>query len=203
VSWTGGAAGGGSSASSAKVDGSAQPSDHGWLAWNMPPQVAEMSSSTTNAAGNQVQWLCKISTPVTLSVSNIVVYLATLGGVAVANQNWAGLIASDGTRLGVSAEQSAQWGSGGSLGLKTIPLASGPFSTAGYSFVWVCLLANAATTTPGFFRVSTVANSYHNMGLTTANFAACTNGSSKTTIDSPIVPASNVSVGTAFWCALS
>src|SRR5256885_720983 len=86
------------------------------------------------------------------TVTNIMCGLQALGTTLTAGQCFAGVYDQNGSQIGITADQAANWQTPSVVGLKTIPLAGGPF-TGSWPFVYVAILANG-TTGPAFSRGS-------------------------------------------------
>jgi len=127
--------------------GAPQPSDAKLLAWNFPPEFN--SSSVANAVVSGTLLMVKILIPGAIAgVKNVCLHLSTSGATLTSNQNFVALYASDGSQLGVSADQTAVFTA--AAGMKTIPV-SGPGVTVNPPFCLVVVLYNG-TTGPGWAR---------------------------------------------------
>jgi hypothetical protein len=175
--------------------------DAGYLAWNFDVG-ASLASGAGQALGNSVITLNRVNLRTAASVTNVVVYLGTLGSGLTSGQNFAGLYNSSGTLIGTSADQTTTWNTGGSGGLKTIPLTGGPFACPA-GFYWVALLSNESAGTPAAFgRAGNLSSTLQNAGLSAATLRWCTNGTG-TSLPSTITPSSNSANSSAYWAALS
>ena len=142
------------------------------------------------------------------SITNVVVYLGTLGSSLTTGQCFAGLYAGTtagaytaGQLIGTSADQTAIWNTGGATGVKTIALAGGPFMVPA-GFVWVALLFNG-TTGPSFGKAQNFATATANAGTAAATARWATNGTGQTSLPGPITPSSNGLAQVTYWAALS
>lgn len=168
------------------------PSDSGLLAANFDP--AAMAGSTALGANGTV-YAMKLWTPAQISVTNIVMHVNTAGASLTSGQNFAGLFDSSKGLVDTSADQSTSWTS---TGLKTMPLASGPFNiSAGYFYVAV--FANG-TTRPAFSRGSNIA--VINGALSAANARWASSSTGRTT-SFPATLGSFTAASNAYWCGVS
>lgn len=171
------------------------PSDHGILAWAFPPEVAA-SQVAPIAAGRLTLTLIKL--PVEVTVTNVILGVATAGGTLTANQCLAGLF-QNGNLIGSSADQSTNWTS---VGVQIMALTGGPFVLdAGEAYVgWYY----QGTTAPKFACGPTGnwASGVINIGITStaARFGIANTGLTTA------LPGSIGTISTstaAFWAALS
>lgn len=149
------------------------PSDYGWEGWTIPPAVATSSSNLVNG----VIHLAKIKFPKTETINTIPLQIATAG--AGLSNCYVALFNAAGTRLGVSADQSAAWQSGGS---KQVALTAGAAVTKGYGYV--ALLQGGSTTAAAVSRGST--SGAVNNGLSAPNLMVTSFGTGQTSIPSSI-----------------
>src|SRR5256885_6584775 len=84
------------------------------------------------------------------TVTNIMCGLQALGTTLTAGQCFAGVYDQNGSQIGITADQAANWQTPSVVGLKTIPLAGGPF-TGSWPFVDVGKLGKRETG-PAFSR---------------------------------------------------
>jgi hypothetical protein len=119
-----------------------EASDNGsLLAASMDPRLA--SFTTAALASGTENWV-KIPIPASISVTNIIIVVQTAGNTLTASQCFAGLYSISGTtasQLGITADQSGVWNS---TGLKTMALASGPFTVTG-PYCYAMILSNGTT----------------------------------------------------------
>lgn len=179
------------------------PADFGFLAWNYDVGTAASNSGPTTNVIN----LIRVNVRQAISVTNVVLAIATAGSGLTSGQNFAGLYAGQtagpytaGQLIGTSVDQTAAWGS---AGLKTVALASGPFAIPANTFVWVGIVSNTGTSTPAFYRVVNSTASALNGGLAVAASRWATNGTATTALPASVTPASNTQVGIGFWAGLS
>jgi hypothetical protein len=170
------------------------PADAGFLAWTYDPG-AGATGTFTMVSGTV--YLYRINVRASLTCTNVLVIIGTAGSGLTSNQNFAGLYRSDGTRVGITADQTTPWAT---AGLQTMALAGGPFAlTAG--FYWVAMMS-VGTTPPivlsasGTFRAS-------NAGTAVSVARYATNGTGQTALPASITPGSNSLLSPAVWAALS
>lgn len=189
---------GGSLSGSLAVAGNAlgmdTPAIHRSAAWCYDPALAVNSTQLT--AG--VLYLTRVDIAANIAATKLYWWVANTGSGATTNQNWAGLYDSAGTLL-ASANVDASFSS---ATLKTTTITATAL-TAG-QFYWVALLFNASVT-PTLTRASgwTGVDTAANLGLAAAEYRFAKNGTGRTVLPSPLVPASNI--GTDFagpWVAV-
>jgi hypothetical protein len=109
-----------------------------------------------------------------------------------------------GNKIGASADQSANWTS---TGLKTMALASGPF-TGTWPFVYVHIITNG-TTNPIFSKSAGGGGAgplIANLGSSGAAIPFATNGTGLTAVPASLTYSSNspsASTPQSIWCGLS
>lgn len=167
---------------------------HGLAAWCYDPALAVNSTEVSGG----VLYLVRVNIAVNVSVTKIYWWVGNTGSGAVSGQNFAALYASDGTLMASAGVDSSL----SPAGLKTATISSQAL-TAG-SFYWVGLLFNASVP-PTLTRGSgwTGVEGAANIGLTAATMRFAKNGTGRTTLPSPLVPAINT--GTDFagpWVAI-
>jgi len=136
-----------------------------------------------------------------LIVTNIVMGLGIAGAALTAGQNFAGLYDASGNQIGVTADQSAVWTA---TGIKTMPLAGGPFAV-NQPFVYAVLVSNG-TTIPAFTRAAgaNVGAGMPNIGTAGSNAPCAINGSGATALPSSLNYANNTPANGQFlWVGLS
>lgn len=167
----------------------------GFLAMTFDPALTQGSISLTSGTVS----MARIDLPAAATVNTITVGSTTAGSGLVAGQSFAGLYDSAGTRVAVSADQSASWAS---TGEKNVALTA-PYAAAAGTY-YVGLLCNG-TTPISFVRGSTGAPiaSLVNHGLTAATARWATGPTSQTTLPASITMASRTLSPTAYFVALS
>lgn len=170
------------------------PDDHNLITWTMDPALTQAGTILTSG----VLYLARMKLPEASTVTNIIASVTTGGASLTASQNFAALYTSTGTRIAITADQSASWTGSGA---KTMALAGGPYTLSAGTY-YGALLANG-TTPPTFLRAHGVSTSTLNIGLTAAAGRSLTSGTSQTS------PPASVTLGSAsldfkaWWLALS
>lgn len=167
--------------------------DQGGVAWNYPPGVNMVATALTSGTVNMAKiWVRQDST-----ITNVIVGIGTVGAALVAGQNFAGLYDSLGTRLGVTADQTANWGTtGGKIMALTAPVAVTPGA------YYVAVLSNAGTT-PAFARGSALVSSIANFNTTATDGVWTTGPAAQTSLPVSITMAARTLTGNALWVAVS
>lgn len=171
--------------------------DHNLLAWTWDPSTNLASSTIT--AGTVAMSKVWLRQPAT--VTNVIFGLAAFGATLTAGQNFAGLYNAAGTRVGVTADQTAAW-TAGTLGAQEVALTA-PFAAPAGAY-YVAFLFNG-TTSPGFARGSAAASgpSTVNLKLTAADARYANGPAAQTSLPASITMASRTPTAPAFWVALS
>jgi hypothetical protein len=181
------------------------PSDSGQIAWAFDPG-SQLNGGFASASGTI--YLIRINFRAPASVTNVVLFLQTVGATLTAGDSFAGLYAGQtagaytaGQRIGTSADQATSWSTGGNANsYLTVPLTGGPFSVpAGFCWAAVC---STGTTPPTWGRGPNFNATAANSGLTVSGARWATNGSG-TSLPSSITPASNVFLQQAVWAGVS
>ena len=175
------------------------PVDAGYLAWNFDPVMINSSTAVTPTG---TIWLHRVTLRRAATVTNVLLFLGTLGSGLTSSQNFAGLYNSAGTLIGTSADQTTTWNTGGSTGLKTIALSGGPYALQA-GIYWVAVLSNFSTTGPAFGRAVGSSGAYINAGTSAATVRWGSNGTG-TSLPGSITPGSNsTSPSVPYWAAVS
>lgn len=171
------------------------PSDQNLIAWTFDPATCAGNSAPTLGT----VYFSAVILRTAKTITNVILSLAVVGTTLTSGENFAGLYDSTGVQRGVTADQTAAWGS---IGAKTMALTS-PYAAAAGVY-WIAFVANAAAA-PQFARASAVASggSTSNAGLTAATARYVTNGTGATTLPGSITPSSNVTSSPAWWGAVS
>ena len=167
--------------------------DQNLITWNFPPGTNMVATTITSGTVN----MSKIWIRQNLTVTNMVAGIGTVGAALVAGQNFAGLYDSTGTRIGVTADQTAAWGTtGGKVMALTAPVAvtPGPY--------YVAILSNAGTT-PAFARGSALVASIANINTTAVDGVWTTGPAGQTSLPASITMASRTLTGNAMWVGAS
>ena len=173
------------------------PADIGVQLATQDPAVYD---STQILTGGSV-YLAKMQVRTAVTASKVC-WIVTTGGnnTGGSTGTFTGLYSSAGTLLSGSADVAASLTG---TGLVQLSLTTPKSLTAG-TFVWVALMANLGTTQPVLAAAAAVDTAALNAGLTAATFRAAVNGTARTTLPSPITPASNSATGAyGFWAGLA
>lgn len=171
------------------------PTDHTFLTWNADIYTAASSVAMPTAGRLE---LVRLRLPVAASVTNVCLAMGSAGNTLTGGQCFAGLWSAAGARIGVTADQAANWGSG--LGVKAMPLVSGPFACAPgdyYMGFWY-----NGTTGPGWIRWSGLGGAYFNYGLSSPNLRLATADTGLTT-SAPVTLGAQSAAPITWWAALS
>lgn len=169
--------------------------DHGAIAWTFDP--ASNSGSTGLTSGVPFMSKVWVREPVTLSTVGI--SITTGGSTLTAGQNFAGIYNAAGTRIAVSADQTAAFAGTGYLAIAmTAPVAVTPGA------YYLTLLSNG-TTPPTLARGAVAGSgaSTINFGLTTATARYATGPAAQTTLPVSITMASRTQSATSMWSVVS
>jgi hypothetical protein len=169
------------------------PTDHGLISWNYDVSLGNAASAPLATAGTL--YTQKLHVPVASSVTNILCYVATVGGTLTSGQCFAALY-QGGNLIGQTADQSVAWTS---TGAKTMALVGGPFNVAAGD-VQVVFWFNG-TTGPALYRTAGNAT-FMNFGLSAANSRWGTADTGKTTT-APGTLATIAQAGVAYWAGIS
>lgn len=171
------------------------PADQNLIAWSMDP----FNNSVAQVLTSGLLEMVRVHIPEDTTVTNIILGITTAGSGLTAGQNFAGLYDSAGTRLGVSADQTAAWGTSG---VKTTALTAPVAVSAG--FYDVAFVSNG-TTPPQMPRGSSlgIGADLVNVGLTAATARLTTAGAAVTALPASVVMASRTLAARSWWVALS
>jgi hypothetical protein len=176
------------------------PLDSGYLAWNFDPAV-EIGGGTLMGTTGQVQ-LLRINVRRGITVTNVAVFLTALGVTLTSGQNFLALYGSaGGAAIGVTADQTTNWNSGGTNRFVPAALVGGPYALAA-GFYWVGILSNWSGTAPSFGRAQTLNATLMNLGTAVSAARVGHYAAPNTTMPS-ITPASIVLDSNYFWVGLS
>lgn len=167
--------------------------DHDLITWQFDPASNMVGTALTSGTVN----MSKLWIRQSVTITNVCVSISTVGAALVAGQNFGGLYDSTGTRLGVTADQTAAWGTAGFKEMAlTVPQAVAPGA------YYVAIVSNAGTT-PSFCRGSAITASVPNAKLTATNGRFTTGPAAQTTLPASIVMASRTLTANALWVAVS
>lgn len=165
----------------------------GLLGWSFDNACATSSGIVANVG---LIYVAKIQVPVTITVSNIIVRVETIGSVLTSGQNLVGAYDSAGNLLATSADQTTAWGT---TGVKTAAVT--PFTVTGgpTTYIYGALLANGSTG-PQFQRPATN-DSSSGMSGAALRFARTT-APGATSLTNPITPSGLASTNN-YWFGVS
>jgi len=169
--------------------------DTGVLAWTYDP--AETAGTTSPASGT-IQ-LARINVRAAISVTNVTVICAAGGTTLTAGQNFVGLFNSAGNQVGISADQSAAWASGGT---KTAALVGGPFTLA--PGIYYVAILSVGVVAPTFFRLQNVSAVIANARLGTGGtWRSSTNGAGATALPGSFVYSAGATAQNLYYADLT
>lgn len=186
------------------------PADLGWLEWNYDGALLVGSAATALPSAAGTPFLIRVNIRQARKITSLIYYLGTLGTLLTAGENFAGLYAGQagggftaGQLIGTTADQTATWDTGGTIGETPQPLAGGPF-TVPAGFVWVALMWNGTGVAPSFGKAQNFSATTSNAGT---GVAACRWGISSsagnTSLPASIVPGGNSLSGMSVFAAVS
>lgn len=168
--------------------------DQDFIQWQFDPGTNMVGTAITSGTVNWSKlWIRQPAT-----ITNVCVSISAIGASLVAGQNFAGLYDAAGTRVGVTADQTAAWGS---AGFKEMALTA-PFVVAAPAYYYVAIVSNAATT-PAFARGSALTASIPNAKLTTTNGRFLTGPAAQTSLPASVVMSTRTLTANALWSAVS
>lgn len=159
------------------------PADTGVLAWTSDPANLLAAAGTLTAGKVYLTafWVRKTTTISNMSLAN------TNSPALTSGQNFAAIFNSSGTQMGVTADQTTAWTTGGTA---TVTMALTASFSASPGMYWTALLANG-TTTPNF-RGASGGISLIQIGQSAATSRAGLFSSGLTAMPASITPASIV-----------
>lgn len=167
------------------------PSDQGLQAWTFDPGVAQNNVVLTPGTVNMAKVFLNAG-----SVTAVGFLLSVVGVTLTAGQNFVGIYDGTGTRLGVSADQTASWGT---LGYKQATLVS-PAVIPSAGFYYLAVLCNAAT------GISVIRGSnpsggsgFVNFNLTNATARFANGPTAQTSLPASVTMASRTPASPAYW----
>jgi hypothetical protein len=171
----------------------ARAQDQGMIAWQFDHATNMVATAVTSGT---IQW-SKLYLRQPATITSVSVHIGTVGAALVAGQNFGALYDSAGIRLGVTADQTANWGT---VGYKEMALTAPVPVTAGYYYV--AILSNAGTT-PAFARGSALTSSIVNANLTATTARFATGPAAQTSMPPAVALGSRTLTGNALWTAVS
>jgi len=171
------------------------PTDHGALAWTADPYGNSGSTGLTSG----LPFMSKVWIREPSTLSNVMMSITTAGSGLTAAQNFVGIYNAAGTRIAVSADQTAAFGG---TGLVTAAMTAPVAVTPGpYYLTFLCngttppILARGAVAGSG---ASTV-----NFGLTAATGRYATGPAAQTSLPASITMASRTLSAICMWAVVS
>ncbi|MET9385302.1 hypothetical protein ABZY09_30580 [Streptomyces sp. NPDC002928] len=176
--------------------GETRASDMGLLLWTGDPAYATATTTLTSGTVYTV----KLNVRQAMTATNLIYSVFTAGSTLTSGQNFVGLYDSSGNRVAVSADQTSNWGS---LGTMVTPFTAPVALTPGaYFAAWLSNGTTPITLTRGTGLQSAMVN----VNQTAATYRYTTGGtgwSSLTALPAPGVMANRSIGGFTFWCAIS
>lgn len=168
---------------------------YGFLAMTYDPASAPAGSALTSGTVH----MSRVDLPAPATISTITTTVVTAGGTLTAGQNFAGLYDASGTRVGVTADQSAAWTSIGEKNMAlTVPYA------AAIGTYYVAYLSNGTTPIAPLRGTSGAAvTNLINHGMTMATARWATGPTAQTTLPASITMSSRVLGTVAYFAAIS
>jgi hypothetical protein len=172
------------------------PSDYGWAAWPWDP-INTGVFATFGTAGQLYAVRCHL--PVTTVITNVVMYVGTIGNTLTAGQCFAALFRGSGagaTLVGQTADQSVNWAS---TGLYTAALAGGPYTVPAGDIVigwWF-----NGTTSPAFPQITGFNNAL--MNQTSGSNMRFFKANTGLTTTAPGSVGAETALATSYWAAVS
>jgi len=125
------------------------------LGWSVDWALAATGTALPAAA---TLYLMRVPLPQAISVTNVLYHLTTVANNTLTHC-FVAVFRSDGTIVGQTADQATVWETGGTIGLKSVALAGGPFTVsplAANDFLWVGFYVGTATgSLPAFMKTTT------------------------------------------------
>lgn len=179
-----------------ELDSNQEPkaADQDMIAWQFDPATNMVATAITSGT---VSW-SKIWIRQPVTITNVCVAIGTVGASLVAGQNFAGLYDPAGNRVGVTADQTAAWGT---TGFKEMALLV-PVLVNTPTYLYVAVLSNAGTT-PAFARGSALTAAIPNAKLTATNARFATGPTTQTTLPVSVTMSGRTLSGNALWAAVS
>lgn len=171
-----------------------EPPDYGLLGWSFDGIMA--TSSTTPGAG-QLQ-MVRIHVPVASSITNVIIAVVTLGATLTSGQNFMALFDSSRNLIGVTADRTTRWNTGGTTGMDEAALVGGPFAVAAgdyYVGFW-----SVGTTQPAIARAGNTGAINNKLSGNNSRHGTSSTGLTTT---APNPAAAITASNTAFWAAVS
>ena len=184
------------SLSSPTLAAAVRPSDHALVGWTFDPTSAQGGTVLAPAGTSHVIRFRAMSTTIT----NLLIHLTAGGTTLTAGQCFATLHTDAGVQIGATADQAANWASGG---LKTMALAA-PATGLTVGAWYKARLWFNGTTGPTLTRGLNSSTAILNAGLSSPNFRYATADTGLTTLAlAPTTLGTPTGGATAWWVGAS
>ncbi|MEU6635701.1 hypothetical protein [Streptomyces rochei] len=172
------------------------PADQGLRAWSFDPSLAGFSSAPV---GGSV-YLIRVKLRKATTISKIVLMTVVAGSGLTANQNYAGLYTSSGTRVAVTANQSSAW----TTANNTLSMSLTSSYSAAAGDYYVAFVSNGSTR-PGFVCATTLGatRTPGNANLSSGGYRYCIGATGQTSLPSSLSIASATPDANAYWVGLA
>lgn len=169
-----------------------QAAEAGYRAVNFMPEHMDPGGQAPTTG---VIYLNKVVLHQTTSITNLNIWVSTLGSALTGGQNFMGIYDSSGNRVAVTADQSTVWNT---AGWKSVPVVGGPFNLSA-GFYWIAILANGVTgLTFGRSRSNNLSSALVN-GFLSANVGRWVTNGTGTSLPATITPGSNALSQLTWW----
>ena len=172
------------------------PNDHGYLNWSQDPAS---STAGANPGTGSVRMVKLPTLPLTYTITNVIAFVSTAGAGLVAGQNFAGVYDSAGTRVGVTADQTAAWAT---TGLKSMALTA-PYVVAANATVYLAMLYNGTSMSLACSSSVAGQNDLINANLSTSVARYTLGPNAQTSLPASITMAARSLSSQATWMAAS
>lgn len=163
------------------------PQDQGFISWTETPSLINNAGILTSGTVTLAQLVVRDA----VTANRIFVRITAAGVGLTAGQNFVGLYNAAGTRVALSADQSAAWTGTGVMS----PALTAPVGLSAGKY-WVALLSNGAT--PPTFRCGNQGGD-GNAGLAGATLRYATAAVAQTSLPVSFVPAALTAQLNAWW----
>lgn len=174
----------------------AGPADQGLISWSFDPSAAVNSSAPV---GGSV-YLVKVYLRKAATISKIVLHTVAAGSGLTANQNFAGLYTTSGTRVGVTASQSSSWTTANNTLAMTL---TSPYSASAGAY-YVAFVANGSVR-PGFVSGSNLGSvrTAGNANLASGGYRYCIGATGQTSLPTNLSIGSATPDANAYWVGVA
>lgn len=172
------------------------PNDHGYQIWSSDPQHCVGGANPGTGAVRMVKMPRR---PFSYTISNIVTFISTAGVALVANQCFAGVYDSAGTRQAVTADQSAVWNT---TGVKSMAVTV-PYVVTANADIWLALLYNGTSCSFAATSLTSGQGDLINASLSAANYRFTNGPTAQTSLPASITMGTRVTTPQATWLAAS